>query len=163
MDLFNVHQKLSFHLLLMSTAHGHRSALIETEAQRLGISVAELEQHLAVTPEQLIQAAARDTEDRARQQARLAAVCDAWWAHTPESHPERQALQTVLAQAGVPRASPDQVRRFLGLLPSHLVGKGVAWGFADTAVREDLLGFAQELAPPLRAWLEPPKPEPMGT
>jgi hypothetical protein len=155
--MFNVKEKLSHRLLLMGLMHRGRTALMDIEAQHLGLSHEEMGRILEITPEQQRAAEAREAAEYAALCVRWAAIRDAWWAHTEDTSLERVLLQEALAHAGLPQATSEQQRALFDALPPSLLGQTIAWGMADIAVRADLFSFAQEYQA-LR--LTPSAPEP---
>lgn len=87
--------------------------------------------------------------------ARQAATCAAYWQATPEDSGDfaniADALQDVLDIS----PTRDQVRLALGLLPEELFGQGIAWGFNDSVVRDDIYEFFEKHRGAVRSALMP--------
>lgn len=98
------------------------------------------------------QAYADRQEQRERmRQARLAAVCEAYWAGTePDSGEFSSMADSLTAVLGISPTS-EQVKTLLLALPEEIVGQGIAWGFDDTEVRDAVHSYVVKCHETIRA------------
>jgi len=139
---FWIPSNLSGDVLIIGTTGKGKSRLGEI----FGLSAEELEalSRPSLTPEQIAEEKRRKTERNAAAAARLQAIREAIWAHRRDDL-EFSALQDTLSTLGITDCpSDDQQKAFFDLLPDHIVGLVVSWGFSDTEVREAIFTYAEE-------------------
>jgi len=133
------------HTLIVGGSGKGKSTLLMAEARRRGISYEELEKQLQPSPEQIEAAHERESLIEAQEAKCLAAVCEAYWANTPlESSSLQQLHDTLVVTELAEEPTPAQVKSLLLLLPAHIVGQGIAWGFEDTDVRGHVYEHVEE-------------------
>jgi len=133
------------HIMILGSSGKGRSRMLEAEANRLGISYEELERRLEPTPEQKEKARMRQEERDRHEAQRLDAVRLAYWDNTDRSDSDLHVLSDALSVAEIVRApSIDQQRILFMMLPANIFGQGVAWGFSDTEVRDQIHEFVAE-------------------
>lgn len=139
---------LAGHLFILGTTGKGRSRLLEAEAARLGLSIDEYERKMA--PENARQARLREQERARRERAeqeRLGRVCEAYWSATGPLSEDLSSLHDVLVcELGIACPTPAQQKALFLLLPASVVGQGIAWGFSDTAVRDEICEFVRGLS-----------------
>lgn len=133
------------HMMILGTSGRGRSLLLQAEADRLGISYDELLKRMEPTPEQKEQARMRGEEKKQRDNARLNAVREAYWAATSADDSDLYRLHDALVST-VMQESPtlEQQKALFMMLPPQIVGLGIAWGFGDTEVGDDIYRFIEE-------------------
>lgn len=87
-----------------------------------------------------------EEEAYAAQEAKcLEAVCNAYWATmTAESASIRALGQVLESTLRISEPTVNQMESLLFLLPAHLVGQAVAWGFDDADVRLQVCEFIED-------------------
>lgn len=134
----------SYHSLVIGTSGQGKSALLQAEARRLGITYEELLQRLEPSEEQKEQRMRQEKEDSAENQ-RLTAVREAFWHNTPEGHHDLSQLHDVLVVSDiVEEPTAAQIKAFFMMLPADIIGSALSWGFGDTEVRERTYEFVEQ-------------------
>lgn len=133
----------SGHVLLLSTTRKGKSMLVQSEAKRLGISYEEMERRLEPTVERKEKARMKRQEQDRREAVRLDAVYKAYWDNTDKPDSDLSPLVSALAGI-VAEPTVEQQRILFMMLPAHVFGQGVSWGFSDTEVRGQVYRFVEE-------------------
>ena len=116
-----------------------KSALLMAEARRRGISYEEL---LQPSPEHIEGDCESEPISEAQEEKCLAAVCEAYWTNSPSDSTSLQQLHDILVVTELSEEpTSEQVKALLLLLPAHIVGQGIAWGFEDTDVRDQIYEY----------------------
>nr|WP_011031946.1 MULTISPECIES: hypothetical protein [Pseudomonas]CAD13467.1 hypothetical protein [Pseudomonas sp. SLT2001]CEK42432.1 hypothetical protein PQBR55_0053 [Pseudomonas fluorescens SBW25] len=127
------------HTMIVGGSDNAKSALLMAEARRRGISYEDL---LQPSPEQIEADCESESISEAQKEKCLAAVCEAYWANSPLESTSLQQLHDTLVVAELSEEpTPEQVKALLMLLPAHIVGQGIAWGFEDTDVRDQVYEY----------------------
>ncbi|RMW17481.1 hypothetical protein [Pseudomonas syringae group genomosp. 7] len=138
------HDKKVQHTMIIGGGKG-RSLILEAEAKKRGITVEELEALTGPTDEEKEQIRLQNELTEARDAKRLLSVCQAYWDHTSPSSGERDEFHdTLIAWGFTNHPSEEQQKALLFMLPQHIVGHGIAWGFEDTDVRSQIHDFISE-------------------
>ena len=133
------------HFLILGSTRKGRSRLMESEANRLGIPYEELERRLEPTEEQKERARMRQEERDRHEAQRLDAVRRAYWENTDKSDFDLFVFSDALRAAGLASdPSIEQQRILFMMLPANVFGQGVAWGFSDTEVRDQVHEFVAD-------------------
>lgn len=134
-----------FHTLIIGTSGRGKSVLLEEEALRRGISYDELLAEMDPSAETKARWAEERQATANAEARRLHAVCEALWATAPEKGNDLAQLGETLAVLDiVENPTADQQKALLLMLPGHIVGLGIAWGFDDTEVRDKIYEFVDE-------------------
>ncbi|MDK0999521.1 hypothetical protein ACO2TQ_40020 [Burkholderia sp. OKR4-1] len=141
-NVLNGEGDIGHSVILGSTRRG-KSALLQAEAYRLGISYEELERRLEPTAEQTEITRMKQEEKDRREAARLDAVRKAYWDNTDKSDPDLSPLISAL-DGLVAHPTVEQQRILFMMLPADVFGQGVSWGFSDTEVRGRIYEFVTE-------------------
>lgn len=147
------------HVFIVGSSGKGRSRRLEAEAERLGISLEELERRLEPSEEQ--KATHRQAAESARQRdaVRLQAVRDAWWAASVGMPNELNELHDVLSvQCECENPTDAQLKAVFDLLPAECIGDIISWGLGDTEVRDQVWVFATENADIVRAAIKAATP-----
>lgn len=141
------------HTLILGTTGRGKSLLLQQEAERLGITVEELENRLEPSAEQKAAEQQREASERDRRFRQLQAVRDAWWQGSNESDVVelRWAVQEHL---GIEASSVDVLKAAFDQLPADLMGDIIRWGMSDTEVRESIWDFVRDNQAPIRGELD---------
>jgi hypothetical protein len=75
---------------------------------------------------------------------RLRAVCEAYWSETELGGGHFAGMHDVVVDVLGIQPSNDQLRALLFMLPTHIIGKGIAYGFGDTEVADAIYEFIEE-------------------
>lgn len=127
------------HTMIVGGSGNAKSALLVAEARRRGISYEEL---LQPSPEQIEADCESESFSEAQEAKCLAAVCEAYWANSPLESTSLQQLRDTLVVAELSEEpTSEEVKALLLLLPAHIVGQGIAWGFEDTDVRDQVYEY----------------------
>ncbi|PNE59911.1 hypothetical protein A8H39_01830 [Paraburkholderia fungorum] len=140
-------------LIIGSTAKG-KSRLLEEEAKRLGITTEELERRLEPSDAEKEQMRMQRDAEEQREEQRLQAIREATWDAYSDDDSEFSRIHDALAATvvdGVPSAS--QVKVLFMILPASIIGQGIAWGFTDTEVGDQIYRFVEENDESVRAAL----------
>ena len=130
------------HFMLFGSTGKGKSQALQAEADRLGISYEELKRRLEPTAEQKERARMQQEEKDRREAQRLDAVRKAYWANTDESDSDLNPLSDALCAAGVASdPTVEQLRILFMMLPANVIGQGLAWGFSDTEVGDQIHAF----------------------
>lgn len=133
------------HTLLLGQTRRGKSAVIEAEALRRGISCEELLKELEPTEAQKEATRVREQAEQERVAHRLAAIREAYWQASSESDFYRlhdALVSTVMVGSGS-GPTQDQIRALFSMLPAQIIGQGIAWGFGDTEVGDDIYTFIE--------------------
>jgi len=135
----------TYHKMIIGTSRQGKSALLQSEARRLGITYEELLQRMEPTEEQKEQQRMRQAEEDRAEEQRLKAVRIAFWQNTPKGHNDLNRLHDVLVVADVVEdPTPEQIKSFFMTLPADIIGSALSWGFSDTEVRERTYEFVEQ-------------------
>lgn len=133
------------HTFIIGTHMRGKSANLEGEAERLGISYDEMLKRMEPTPEQHEAVRMCREQRKHKEAARLSAVREAFWAGTDDNDSEFDNLHDALISAKiVEEPTPTHVKALFMMLPDTIIGQGIAWGFNDTEVRESIHRFVGE-------------------
>jgi hypothetical protein len=136
---------VSHTLITGVSGKGKPSPLLLEEARRRGISYEELEKQMQPSPEQIEAARERESLVEAQEAKCLVAICEAYWANTPLGSSGLQQLHDTLVVTKIAEEpTPAQVKALLLLLPAHVLGQGIAWGFEDSEVRGHIYEHVEE-------------------
>jgi hypothetical protein len=148
---------VTYHTLTIGHS-GDGASFLQQEAVRRGIPYEELLRQLEPTEAQKAAAAAREQAARNREEVRLekirTAVWDAYAADRITPPGLHDAMLEVVDEPGV-----AQQRAVFMMLPATLIGKGIAWGFDDTEVRDLIVTWLRDHQTDVRAALAAIKPE----
>jgi hypothetical protein len=131
------------HLLVLGTTRKGTNKLLQTEADRLGISYEDMERQLEPTAEQKEKARMKQVERERREAVRLDALRKAYWDNTDNSDSDLSPLVSAL-EGIVADPTVEQQRILFMMLPADVFGQGVSWGFSDTEVRGRIYEFVNE-------------------
>lgn len=121
---------------------------MEGEATRLGISYEELLKRLEPTEVQKLATAEKRNQEMQKELDRLNAVRTAYWAASQmDSHDFDPLHDSLLQLEGVESPTEHQQKVLFFLLPQDIIGSGIAWGFADSEVRDSIYAFVREQMP----------------
>lgn len=147
---------LSQHTLIIGTSGTGRSRFLEKEAARRGISVFELQREMAPSEEQKAAHHQSANDRKTQAEVRLQSVRDAYWTSSAAASSEFSAIYDAIFNViGIKAPSPAQMKAVFDLMPSNVIGNGVAWGFDDTDVRDSISVYVRENADAVRAALLP--------
>lgn len=133
------------HHVIIGTTRKGKSVILAAEAARLGITYDELLKRMEPTPEQREKERILQEERKQREIARLTAVCEAYWVNSTEDDSDLYVLHDALVCAEIVESPTEEQQKSLFLmLPSDIVGQGIAWGFSDTEVRENIQSFVEK-------------------
>ena len=138
-------EDLRCHTLVLGTTGSGKSQLLESEAIRQGGSVSELIQRVEQSPEQKEREKMQQDQRREKKASRLDAVREAYWADSDSADSDLDNLHdALLSIEGITDPTKEQMKIFFMMLPESIIGQGIAWGFEDTEVREDIYRFVEE-------------------
>lgn len=142
------------HLMIIGSTRKGKSLLLQAEANRLGISYEELERRLEPTAEQEEQMRMREEAEERKEEERLQAVRQAVWDAWSDDDSAFTRLHDAMVST-VMEESPSraQMKAVFMLLPATVIGLGIAWGFTDTEVGDDIHRFIEENEDAVRATL----------
>ena len=135
-----------WNFLFFGTTGRGRSAAVHAEAFRRGVSYEEMLKELEPTAEQKAAGSSLEAVEREQESKRLTAVREAYWQNSSESEFCRihDVLVSTLMEKAPQGPSNDQLKAFFMLLPAHIVGLGVSWGFNDTEVGDAVYRFIED-------------------
>lgn len=130
----------------------HSTALIGTSgsgrsrlAECLGLAPEQIVQPIKPTLEQEAEAKRREAATHEAAARRLAAVREAIWSTRCHNSSDLDVLCAALRLAGGSgSSSEDEQKALFDLLPEDVIGKGIAWGFSDTEVRDSIYTYVEE-------------------
>lgn len=133
------------HLMIIGSTRKGKSMLLQAEANRLGISYDELERRLEPSVEQKEQMRLREEAEERKEEERLQAIRQAVWDAWSDDGSAFSRLHDAMVST-VMEDSPSQaqMKAVFMMLPATVIGLGVAWGFTDTEVGDDIYRFIEE-------------------
>lgn len=137
------------HTMVLGTTGKGRSKIIDDEADRLGISVEELERRLAPSPEALERQRILQEEQQRRAQRRLSAMKQAYWENSEAGDFDR-LHDAIVSQIDV-ELGIGQIRAVFDRLPEDIFGLAVQHGFDDTEVGDHVYRFIRDNLAVIRA------------
>lgn len=134
------------HHMVLGHAGRGKSAALQEAALRKGISYNELLKELEPTEQQRGAAYMHKQAEEDREAKRLTAVCEAYWQSSSEHDFGRlhDALASTLMKGAKHRPTTGQLKTLFMMLPAKTIGLGIAWGFDDTEVGDDICRFIHE-------------------
>jgi hypothetical protein len=131
-------------MFIVGTTGRGKSSLLQAEADRLGISYDDLLRRMEPSPEQKEMEQTQWREAQQKQAIRLAAVCEAYWVSSTSTN-ESTNMHDALVIADI-TSSPtlEQQKALFMMLPSEIIGEGIAWGFSDTVVQDSICQFVSD-------------------
>lgn len=98
------------------------------------------------TAEEMERARKHEQAEHERVNKRLNAVREAYWQTSAEGdfYSLHDALVSTVMKGS--RISPTQhhIKALFMMLPASIIGQGVAWGFGDTEVGDDIYSFVEK-------------------
>lgn len=135
---------LTAHTMQFGMIGKGKSSLLEQEAIRRGISYQELLKAMEPTEEERKIMSEQKNEARQREELRLQAVRDAYWAGSDQRNNEFSAIYDGLVGfCNIDSPTISQQKLVFDMLPGSIIGAGVHWGFDDSVVRDDIYSFVE--------------------
>lgn len=134
------------HFMILGHTGRGKSAVLQAEALRRGVSYAELLKELEPTEEQKEGARMQEQVEETRKAKRLAAICESYWQSSSEGdfYSLHDALVSTLMVGAKVGPNADQLKALFMMLPARIIGLGIALGFGDTEVGDDIYSFIEE-------------------
>lgn len=118
----------TYRTMIIGTSGQGKSALLQAEARRLGITYEELLQRMEPTEEQKEQRRMRQEEEDRAEDQRLNAVREAFWHNTPKGHHDLEQLHDVLVVSDIAEEPTlEQIKAFFMMLPADIIGSALSW------------------------------------
>jgi len=134
-----------YHMLMACNSGRGKSALLQAEATRRGITYEELLKQTEPTVEENEQQQLRHDEDHRADERRLGAVREAYWSNISAGDDDLEQLYDVLAMADIVKEpTAEQVKAFFMMFPADIIGSALEWGFSDAAVGERTYEFVMQ-------------------
>jgi len=135
-----------YHIMILGQTGRGKSALLQAEAIQRGISYDELLKEIEPTEAQKESAKMHEQAEEERDTKRLTAVREAYWQTSSERDFYRlhDALVSTLMTGAENGPTAEQLKALFMMLPARIVGLGIAWGFDDTEVGDDIYRFIEE-------------------
>ncbi len=135
------HTDVHHHTMVLGSTNRGKSAIMQAEAARLGISYDALLQRLEPMAVQREQQRIQQASEERIENTRLDAVREAYWSHTPDVLRDLGSLYDALVDAGVNDPTPEQIKTVFMMLPADILGLAISWGFSDTEVGDQICQF----------------------
>lgn len=133
--------------MIIGTTGQGKSALLMEEVLRRGIPYEQLVKELEPTLEQKERMKKMEEERHSREEARLQAVRDAYWAASNLDDLEFATIHDALVEfCEINDPTNTQSKAVFDLLPAGIIGGGIQWGFDDTEVRDNIYIFVRDNA-----------------
>lgn len=143
---------VTYHTLVIGQSGDGKSHFLQQEAVRRGISYEELMRQVEPTAEEKAAALAREQASRNREEVRDEKIHKAVWDAYAADGDTPPGLHDALLEV-VDEPCVEQQRVVFMMLPTSLIGKGIAWGFDDTEVGDMIVLWLREHQDKVRAAL----------
>lgn len=138
------HTDVIDHTLTFGTTGQGKSAIIQAEATRLGISYATLMRRLEPADAQKEERRMHVEYENQIRSKRMEAVRAAYWQNTPDESNDLHNLHDALVDVGIAHPTREQIKVVFMMLPVAIFGLALTWGFSDTEVGDHIYGFVNK-------------------
>lgn len=143
--MFLFKENSSHHSLIIGASGKGKSFLTEAYAKENNITYEEAEKRLSPSEEQLKARKEALEEEKRLNNLRMKKVKEVYWENYSDSEYEFGNFHDALvSNLGINNPSQEQIKEFFLMIPDEIFGSGIAHGFSDSVVRDDIHEFARD-------------------